>query len=158
MKTQVIVRAIVLLACGALALRQVSTITKCNIKERCQLWILCEWALSQVFLLIEEYSSLPTTTSYEIEEVNAFQPPAFTFCPKRSPKSQYAGDDFHDFEQYENKSITLKDFVISAPYGIQNLKVPRRINGEVITNLSTGEPCNCVIKNTIMSTCLLLCC
>ncbi|CAG0894538.1 unnamed protein product [Darwinula stevensoni] len=111
MKTQDAVRAIMLVACGALALRQ-------------------------VILLIDEFSSSPTTTSYEIDDVNSILPPAFTFCLKPSIKSGFSEDSCREMKRFQNASVSLKDFVIIAPSKGNDVKFAPAINGEIILPLS----------------------
>ncbi|CAG0887400.1 unnamed protein product [Darwinula stevensoni] len=60
-------------------------------------------AIQQVILLVDEYQSFPTNTLHMIDNVNTVPPPAFTICPKpslkkASDKGYWSERIFYDLE------------------------------------------------------------
>ncbi|CAG0899127.1 unnamed protein product [Darwinula stevensoni] len=117
-------KAIVILACAALALRQAKRATKV-------------FPYPQVTLQVEEYASFPTNTLYTMNEGAGTRAPAFTFCPKPSVKAAFAGDVDSVIakgstiaEEFRNVSVPLRDMVLEAPSPGMSFEGNSTVNGE----------------------------
>ncbi|CAG0897672.1 unnamed protein product [Darwinula stevensoni] len=102
-------------------------------------------AIRQVILLIEDYQSIPSITLYATENSPTIKTPAFTFCPKSSIRSSVSSDsgptgNYTIGKKFRNGSISLSDFVLQAPGNMSFWKVGNVsiLNGETITSVD-GE-------------------
>ena len=88
--------------------------------------------------MVEEYSSFPTTTLYEMHDVERVSPPAFTICPKPSVNSTFASRKKLEFKISQSASFSLGDLVWYDDSVVKKLQNISTANGETIINISDG--------------------
>ncbi|CAG0896072.1 unnamed protein product [Darwinula stevensoni] len=104
-----VMKAIVLLACAALAIKQ-------------------------VVFFIEEYKS-PARTLYTVDDVESIAAPAFTVCPKPSGNTF---NNTPGLKYFNATSVSLRDVISKAPGPELSSTTTTRINREAITRSVNG--------------------
>ncbi|CAG0883166.1 unnamed protein product [Darwinula stevensoni] len=96
-------------------------------------------ALRQVISLIDDYLSSTTTTSHIAKIVDKIPAPAFTFCPKPTLKASFKGSANNQFSALKNASVSLTEFISHAPFEGLNFTSVSSANGETTFVLVNGS-------------------